>query len=161
MAMLESTRQTLNRQPYRATGDGSRGRATLLTGCVMDGLFLETNRATERTLVANDYAVVSTRGQSCCGALHAHAGDADAARALARRNIVAFGKTSADYIVVNAAGCGEMLKHYGQLLPDDPRATLVRAATRTLAELLAETPGWLPPHLDGVSVVAQPHCHQH
>jgi Fe-S oxidoreductase len=36
----------------------------------------------------------------------------------------------------------------------------VAAATRTLAELLAER-GWTPPTLDGTAVLAQPHCHQH
>ena len=49
------------RAATRRTGDGSRGTATLLTGCVMEGLFAETNRATERTLAANDYAMVRTR----------------------------------------------------------------------------------------------------
>ena len=90
MAMLEATRAPIARAAYRPAGDGSRGSATLLTGCVMEGLFTETNRATERTLAANDYAVVPTSGQRCCGALHAHAGDLDAARSLARRNIAAF-----------------------------------------------------------------------
>ena len=32
---------------------------------------------------------------------------------------------------------------------------------RTLAELLRDTPGWEPPQLDGLRVVAQPHCHHH
>jgi Fe-S oxidoreductase len=45
--------------------------------------------------------------------------------------------------------------------PDDPRATRVAEATRTLAELLSATPGWTPPRLDGVQAVAQPHCHHH
>ena len=43
---------------YRPAGDGSRGSVALLDGCVMEGLFTETNRATERTLAVNDYAVV-------------------------------------------------------------------------------------------------------
>ncbi len=48
-----------------------------------------------------------------------------------------------------------------ELLPDDPRAERVKAATRTLAEVLQSTEGWTPPRLDGVEAVAQPHCHQH
>jgi Fe-S oxidoreductase len=48
-----------------------------------------------------------------------------------------------------------------ELLPSDPRAAQVRDATRTLAELLRDTPDWSPPTLAGVSGVAQPHCHQH
>jgi hypothetical protein len=62
----------------------------------MEGLFSETNRATERTLTANDYAMVRTHGQACCGALHAHAGDLEIARRLARNNIAAFEASEAD-----------------------------------------------------------------
>jgi glycolate oxidase iron-sulfur subunit len=141
MAMLESTRSSIERVPYEARGDGSRGRATLLTGCVMEGLFTETNRATERTLAANDYEMVPTHGQRCCGALHAHAGDENAARLLARRNIEAFERSGADYVVVNAAGCGAMMKEYDQLLAHDDewrdRAAAVSARVRDVSELLA------------------------
>jgi len=48
-----------------------------------------------------------------------------------------------------------------ELLPGDPRAPLARDATRTLAELLTQTPQWAPPDLAGLRAVAQPHCHQH
>jgi glycolate oxidase iron-sulfur subunit len=141
MAMLESTRP-LKRASYSVAGDGNRGSATLLTGCVMEGIFTETNRATERTLAANDFAVTATAGQVCCGALHAHAGDADAARKLARRNIEAFERSGADYIVVNAAGCGAMMKEYEHLLAHDDawrhRAAAVADRVRDVSELLAE-----------------------
>ena len=142
MAMLEATRTPVARTAYRPAGDGSRGSATLLTGCVMEGLFTETNRATERTLTANDYAIVPTNGQRCCGALHAHAGDAGAARALARHNIAAFEASGADFIVVNAAGCGAMMKEYEHLLADDAewheRAAAMSARVRDVSELLAD-----------------------
>jgi Fe-S oxidoreductase len=46
------------------------------------------------------------------------------------------------------------------LLPADPRAGKAKLAVRTLAELLTER-GWTPPSLDGVTALAQPHCHQH
>jgi glycolate oxidase iron-sulfur subunit len=141
MAMLESTRSSLGRGGYDARGDGSRGRATLLTGCVMEGLFTGTNRATERTLAANDYEMVPTHGQRCCGALHAHAGDEKAARRLARRNIEAFERSGADYVVVNAAGCGAIMKEYDQLLAHDDewrdRAAALSAKVRDVSELLA------------------------
>jgi len=142
MAMLEATRAPVKRAAYRPNGDGSRGSATLLTGCVMEGLFSETNRATERTLAANDYAIVQTTGQRCCGALHAHAGDLESARVLARQNIAAFEASGADYVVANAAGCGALMKEYEHLLADDPtwrhRAAAVSAKVRDVSELLAE-----------------------
>jgi glycolate oxidase iron-sulfur subunit len=162
MSMLEATRAPVERAAYRPVGDGSRGSATLLTGCVMEGLFTETNRATERTLAANDYAIMHTNGQRCCGALHAHAGDADAARALARRNIAAFEASGADYIVVNAAGCGAMMKEYEHLFTDDPewrhRAAAVSARVRDVSELLAEA-GPRPGGALDVTVTYDAPCH--
>jgi glycolate oxidase iron-sulfur subunit len=162
MAMLESTRSPLPRERYTPRGDATRGRATLLTGCVMKGLFAETNRATERTLVVNDYAVSRTTGQGCCGALHAHAGDGEAARALARRNIAAFETSDAEYIVVNAAGCGAMMKEYGHLLAGDPawhaRAAAMSARVRDVSELLAEA-GPKPGAPLDVTVTYDAPCH--
>jgi glycolate oxidase iron-sulfur subunit len=142
MAMLESTSTPLDRRSYLTHSDGSRGTVALLKGCVMEGLFTETNRATARTLAMNDYAIVDAPGQRCCGALHAHAGDAQTARDLARTNIVAFERTGTGLIAVNAAGCGAMMKEYGLLLADDPewkdRAAAVASRVRDVSELLAE-----------------------
>jgi glycolate oxidase iron-sulfur subunit len=139
--MLESTRSPIVRRSYRAAGDGSRGTFAQLEGCVMQGLYAETNRATERTLVVNGYRAVSAPGQACCGALHAHAGDLDTARRMARRNIEAFERSGADFVVSNAAGCGAMLKEYGYLLAGDPdfaeRAKQVSGRSRDVSELLA------------------------
>ena len=47
-------------------------RVALLKGCVMEGLFRETNRSTERVLVNNGCELVAADAQMCCGALHAH-----------------------------------------------------------------------------------------
>jgi glycolate oxidase iron-sulfur subunit len=140
-AMLASTRTALRERDYDFGMPGSRGAVALLVGCVMGGLFARTNRATRRTLRANDYRIRGAPGQVCCGALHAHAGDLDAARELARKNIEAFESSRADFIGVNAAGCGAMMKEYGHLLADDPawaaRAENVAARVRDVSELLA------------------------
>jgi glycolate oxidase iron-sulfur subunit len=141
MAMLASTEVPLERSKYRATGNGEHGTAALLLGCVMEGLFTETNRATERVLTRNGYTMTAAPGQGCCGALHAHAGDLDAARRLARRNIAAFERSGARYVVTNSAGCGAMMKEYGHLLSGDPvwssRAIEVSSRVRDATELLA------------------------
>ena len=140
LAMLASTEPAVPRRAYTARGTGARGTAAVLTGCVMEGLLAETNRATERVLVENDYALASAPGQRCCGALHAHAGDLETARALARANVAAFERSGADYVAVNAAGCGAMMKEYGHLLHDDAewhaRAAAVAARVRDVSELL-------------------------
>lgn len=139
--MLASTTSPLPHRSYPGVGSGERGTVATLRGCVMEGLFAETNRATERTLACNDYALTDAPGQGCCGALHAHAGDLDGARALARRNIAAFERAGSDYIAVNASGCGAMMKEYGHLLADDPewgaRAAALSERVRDVTELLA------------------------
>jgi glycolate oxidase iron-sulfur subunit len=140
-AMLAATCAPLARRSYTPRGSGARGTVAPLLGCVMNDLFAETNRATERVLVENDYTVVSAPGQRCCGALHAHAGDLEGARALARANIAAFERSDAEYIAVNASGCGAMMKEYGHLLAHDPewsaRAAALAARVRDVSELLA------------------------
>ncbi|HZE09279.1 MAG TPA: heterodisulfide reductase-related iron-sulfur binding cluster [Gemmatimonadaceae bacterium] len=141
MAMLASTGRSIERGSYRATTNGQRGKVAALRGCVMDGLFGETNRATGRVLAVNGYEMVRAPGQQCCGALHAHAGDLENARKLARRNIAAFEKSGADFIAVNAAGCGAIMKEYGHLLKDDPewhdRASEMASRVRDVSELLS------------------------
>jgi len=121
--------------------DDKRGSVALLTGCVMEGLFAATNRATERVLDVNGYVLVEASGQRCCGALHAHAGDDEAARRLARANVAAFERAPVDYICVNAAGCGATMKEYAHLLAIDPdwrdRGAKVAAKVRDVSELLA------------------------
>jgi len=75
----------------------------------MDTLFRHVHEATRRTLEANGYRVIDVPGQRCCGALHDHAGQREIARELVARNAIAFAG-QADYIVVNSAGCGALLK---------------------------------------------------
>jgi len=113
----------------------SRGRVALFRGCVMDGLFGHVHRATRRTLEVNGYTVIEVAGQACCGALHAHAGDRPGAERLARQNLAAFADP-VDYIVVNSAGCGAILKEYGHLLGTGPAKALC-AQVRDVTELLA------------------------
>jgi len=141
LSMLEATRPSVARRTYHAKGDGSRGTVAVLDGCVMDGLYADTNAATKRTLTVNGYRCAAADGQACCGALHAHAGDLTTARKMAKRNIAAFERSGADVIASNAAGCGAMLKEYGQLLADEPewadRAQRIAAKARDVSELLA------------------------
>ena len=146
LALLIASRSPLaanrrRRQIDRAVTAGAKRVATL-RGCVMEGLFGGTNRATERVLARNDCRLVEADGQSCCGALHLHAGEIDVARRLARKNIVAFLESGADRIVVNAAGCGAAMKEYGALLADDPlfaeRAAEFSAKVRDISEFLIE-----------------------
>jgi glycolate oxidase iron-sulfur subunit len=169
MAMLASTSPVpLPVAPRQAPADSGRpdtprDTVTCLTGCVMDGLFGHINEATQRVLEHNGYVVLTTAAQHCCGALHAHAGDAATARELARRNIAAFEASGSSAIAVNAAGCGAMVKQYGHLLQDDPawaaRARAVASRARDVSELLAAA----GPRV-GAAILARvthdPPCHQ-
>jgi glycolate oxidase iron-sulfur subunit len=153
MAMLASTRRSgraiTGNTSHRSTDNqaraagtaGRRGRAAILRGCVMEGLFYETNRATERAVRDAGYEIVDAPDQMCCGALHAHAGDLAGARELARANTAAFDESGASVIVTNAAGCGAMLESYGHLLADDPawaeRAARVAGAAQDISEVVA------------------------
>ena len=109
--------------------------AQIFRGCVMQGLFSHVHDATTRTLAVNGYEVREIPAQVCCGALHAHAGLTDEARALARTNVAAFGDGE-EPIVVNSAGCGALMKEYGRLL-GDVRAERFAARVRDVTELLA------------------------
>ena len=109
----------------------------IFRGCVMSALFNHVHEATRRTLEVNGYRVIEVGGAGgCCGALHEHAGDIEGARALAASNVAALAD-AADYIVVNSAGCGALLKDYGRLM-GTARSALVAAKVRDVSELLAE-----------------------
>src|SRR5262249_10265895 len=115
-----------------------RARVALFVGCAADAFFPQTTVDTIRVLQRNGCEVVIPRGQGCCGALHYHASREQQARQLAQANCSAFAPHDADAIVVNAAGCGAMMKEYGHLLHDAAGAAFaakVRAGSEFLGEL--------------------------
>ncbi|WP_054636053.1 (Fe-S)-binding protein [Thalassobacillus sp. C254] len=101
----------------KAKGE-TKGEVAFLTGCVMDVMFSDINDSTVNVLTRNGNDVAIPKNQTCCGALHVHAGDRDTGRKLAKQNIEAF--KDADTIVGNAAGCGCMLQEYPELFHEDP-----------------------------------------
>ena len=115
-----------------------RARVALLAGCVQQVLSPEINWATLRVLSRNGVEVVVPRGQGCCGALSLHAGEADQARTLARRNLKVFPQ-DVDAVVTNAAGCGSGMKEYGLLFAgeaDEAEVRALAARVRDVAEFL-------------------------
>ncbi|MGD0435712.1 MAG: heterodisulfide reductase-related iron-sulfur binding cluster [Bryobacteraceae bacterium] len=97
-----------------------RYRVAFLGGCIANFAFARLNEATLRVLQRNGCEVSIPEAQTCCGALHCHAGLPNEARKLARRNIDALAGGNFDAIITNAAGCGSTLKEYGELLEHDP-----------------------------------------
>ncbi len=96
-------------------------RVALLTGCVQDLLYGPINRATADVLLVNGCEVVTPSVQFCCGSLHAHNGELELARDLARRNLDLYDVDRLDAIISNAGGCGSHLKKYAELLHGDDR----------------------------------------
>jgi len=123
-----------------------RRRVALLTGCVQPVLAPEINAATVRLLARHGCEVVVAAGSGCCGALTHHLGKEEAALASARANIDAFErlieKGGLDAIVVDASGCGTMVKDYGFLLRLDPeyaeKAARISALARDVTEIIDE-----------------------
>lgn len=120
-----------------------RGRVAMQEGCVASQLLQDINEATARVLTKNGWEVVMWRTPSCCGALHAHAGELDFSKELAKQNIIEFEKTGADFFVLNSAGCGSHIKNYARLLETETgwlhRATAIVTKTRDICEFLIET----------------------
>jgi glycolate oxidase iron-sulfur subunit len=103
-----------------ARGD-AKYRVAMLVGCAQDLIFSDVNLDTVEVLSRNGCEVITPPDQHCCGSLHAHNGELELARELARRNIDQFPPDQFDAIITNAGGCGSHLKHYTHLLAKDSR----------------------------------------
>ncbi|MCL5108759.1 MAG: heterodisulfide reductase-related iron-sulfur binding cluster [Chloroflexi bacterium] len=140
-----------------------RFRVAMLRGCVAAQFFPQTNYATIAVLATNGCDVLVPPDQGCCGALQNHSGDRETARRLARRNIDVFLPLHPDYVVVNSAGCGSMMKEYGDLLADDPAyaawAKEFSAKVRDVTELLAALPLRAPQRPLRRTITYQDACH--
>jgi glycolate oxidase iron-sulfur subunit len=150
---LEASTPTLVEPPFRQMGvlasptagpSGPPMRVAMLLGCLHGEMYPNMHRATVTALEHAGCEVIAPPAQVCCGALHAHAGDAETARALARRNIHAFEAAGVEAVIVNAAGCGAAMKEYGRLLRHDPRwaerAEAFSARVRDALEFIADQP---------------------
>ncbi len=120
-----------------------RGVVAFFSGCVMHEIFPHINRATVRVLAHNGFDVHVPRDQGCCGALHAHSGDLEFARKLARKNVVAFASPDFDAVVNNSAGCGAALQEVDAWIPGEAGSLASRACDVT--KFLADVGMRLPP----------------
>jgi glycolate oxidase iron-sulfur subunit len=96
-----------------------RGCVAFFPGCIMNLIYAEANGATIRVLAQNGYRTVVPPGQVCCGAPQVAVGEVETALRLARQNIDLFSQLKVEVIISNCAGCGAMLKEYGEILDDD------------------------------------------
>ncbi|PKB78752.1 MAG: hypothetical protein BZY88_16840 [SAR202 cluster bacterium Io17-Chloro-G9] len=135
----------------------------LLSGCVMPLMQGPTMEATVRVLTRNGCDVAVPKGQGCCGALNMHAGDLEAARDMARRNIDALMAAGVDRIVTSSAGCGSAMKEYNDLLKDDPeyreKALRFSGLTVDITEFLVDLPFRAPTKSLARKITYQDPCH--
>lgn len=122
-----------------------RARVALLAGCAQQVLAPEINAATVRLLRRLGVEVVMHPDAGCCGALVHHMGRHEAAIAAVKRNVAAWSAElegeGLDAVVINASGCGTMVKDYGFMLRGEPgwaeRAARISAITRDITEFLS------------------------
>jgi len=109
------------------------------------------------------YTPVLPAAPLCCGLTLISTGQLDAARRSLRRlvEVLAPAAQSGVPLLGLEPSCTAVLRHELPELVPSPAAAAVSGATTTLATVLHDAPDWEPPRLDGVHVVAQPHCHQH
>lgn len=150
-AMIELAPKVLPPAPkYEGPGTAvteaeRRARVILLAGCAQQVLRPGINDSTIRLLARRGVDVVVAAGAGCCGALTYHLGEEEAAIAFAKQNIDAWSKElekgDVDAIIVNASGCGTMVKDYGHLLRRDPEYAARAARMSELARDICEFVG--------------------
>ena len=91
-------------------GSGDSGTVGVLAGCIQDEWFRPVNEAAIALLEMAGYRVAVPERQTCCGALAAHDGKAEAAERYMSKNADAFG--GYDMVVATAAGCSAHLADY-------------------------------------------------
>ncbi len=121
-------------------------RVILLAGCAQRALDPDINASTIRVLNRLGVEVIVRKEAHCCGALAHHIGETKKADGAMRAAIYAWHEEitagAIDAIIVNASGCGTMVKDYGHLMRHDaemaPLAAAISAKAKDVSELLAE-----------------------
>ncbi|MEV0706687.1 FAD-binding and (Fe-S)-binding domain-containing protein [Nocardia aurea] len=148
----------------RPTESGNGPEVMLWIDTFTDAFDPQIALAAVRLVESLGYRVVVPRARVCCGLTWISTGQLDGARARLRATLDAVDDhvRAGGLVVGLEPSCTAVLRaDLPQLLPEDPRARATAAAVRTMAEFLGEHPDWRPPVRSDLSVVVQPHCHQH
>lgn len=150
--------------PTRNPAKGTKKyTVAFFVGCVMDAMFRKVNQLSVQLLSEVGCEVIIVENQTCCGALHAHSGEMDESKRLAKLNIAAFEQEQVDFIVNNAGGCGAMLVEYDHLLADDPvwkeRAKAFVEKSRDISQVLVLCGGVAAAEGKPERVTYQRSCH--
>jgi glycolate oxidase iron-sulfur subunit len=123
-----------------------RRKVLVLKNCVQTSMLPSIDAATARVLDAIGVQTVTASGSGCCGAIRQHLDDQAGARDNFRRNIDAWWpfveSKQVEMILINASGCGAMVREYGHLLSNDAayaeKAQRIVEMTRDLAEFIPD-----------------------
>ncbi|HEY0508953.1 MAG TPA: FAD-binding and (Fe-S)-binding domain-containing protein [Blastococcus sp.] len=145
----------------RATPRPDGAPVALWVDSFTDHFAPEVASAAARVLEAAGYRVEVPGADTCCGLTWITTGQLDTARTILTHTVDALVPlVDAGVPVVGVEpSCTAALRSEALELVGTPAAERVARGTRTLAEQLTATPGWEPPSLDGLEIVAQPHCH--
>jgi glycolate oxidase iron-sulfur subunit len=131
----------------------------MLAGCVQPSMLPNINTATARVLDAAGIQTLVAPEAGCCGAVKFHLNDHDGGMDHMRQNIDAwwpYVEQGVEAIIMNASGCGVMVKDYGHVLQHDAayaeKAKRISALTKDLSELLPDLVPTLKPKLNSVAL---------
>jgi len=149
------------RQQWAGRSSGGGAPVALWVDSFTDHFAPDVAFAAARVLEAAGYSVQVPADDTCCALTWITTGQLDAARKTLGTTVATLDRLAQDGVPIVGVepSCTAVLRGDALELVPGAAAERVAAATRTLAELLAATPGWSPPSLAGVEVVAQPHCH--
>jgi glycolate oxidase iron-sulfur subunit len=132
--------------PVNRAGTDHPRKVLLFSGCVQPALAPGIHSATVRVLDRISITALSAEGEVCCGAISHHMTATEEAKKFIRKNIDSWWpyiEKGIEAIVINASGCGVMIKEYGDLLRDDPdyaeKAETISIMTRDIVEIFSET----------------------
>jgi len=134
-------------------------RVLMLSGCVQPSMLPNINTSTARVLDAAGIQTLVAPEAGCCGAVKFHLNDHDGGMDHMRQNIDAwwpYVEQGVEAIIMNASGCGVMVKDYGHVLQHDAayaeKAKRISALTKDLSELLPDLVPTLKPKLNSVAL---------
>ena len=130
-------------------------KVLMLAGCVQPSMLPNVNTATARVLDAAGIQTLVASNAGCCGAVKFHLNDQEGGAVQMRANIDAwwpYVEQGVEAIIMNASGCGVMVKDYGHVLANDAqyagKAEKISALTKDLSELLPELVTALKPKIN-------------
>ena len=129
--------------PDFAASPKSTRQLLLHEGCVQPSMMPNVDAATARVFAKLGIELITASSAECCGAIRQHLSDHHGAEAQMKRNIDAwwpYVENGVDTIVINASGCGVMIKDYAEILAQDPvyadKAKRISAMAKDVSEIL-------------------------